>query len=119
MSDWSDHIELRDVKGETRAFRTSDGREVPIPKVLPPEERKPGNGLLEWLDHLTLDELEAARKFHWDRWNWESGLDSDRLLSGIIETKIHYRVYKLKMQEKQMQPVLDGRVTLDLRKKDE
>jgi hypothetical protein len=74
---------------------------------------------VEWLDHLTLDELEAARKFYWDRWNWESGWDSDKLLSNIIETKISYRVYKLKMKGQQINPALDGRVTLDLRKKDE
>lgn len=118
MSDWSGRIELRNVGGETRAFRTSDEREIPIPKLLPPELRKTGNGLMEWLELLTLDELEAARQFYWDKWNWDSGLDSDRLLSGIIETKIHYRVYKLKMREQQMAPVLDSRLILDLRKTD-
>ena len=115
MSEWSDYIELRSVDGETRAFRTSDGREVPIPKLPPPESRKPGNGLVEWFDHLTLDELEAARKFHWDKWNWESGLDSDRLLSDLIETKISFRVHRLKMTIQKITSVSDGRITLDLR----
>lgn len=106
MSDWSDHVELRGKDDNVKAFRTTDGREVPIPKFL----HENSNELFEWLEHLTLDELEAARQFYWDRWNWKSGLDSDRLLSNIIETKIFYRVLVAKKGGSN----LGDRVTLDL-----
>ncbi len=109
MSDWSDHIELRG-ENDVKAFRTSDGREIPIPKLFPLEFRKTGNGLAEWIDHLTLDELEAARQFYWDRWNWESGLESDRHLSNLLETKIFYRVLVIKKGGSN----LGDRVILDL-----
>jgi hypothetical protein len=108
MSDWSDHIELRG-RDEVKAFRTSDGREIPIPTI-PNEFRKTGNGLAEWLDHLTLDELEAARQFYWDRWNWKSGLESDRHLSNLLDTTIFYRVLVIKRGGSN----LGDRVTLDL-----
>ena len=88
MIDWSPNIELREVNGETRAIRLSDERDIPIPKFPDETERD----FVEWLQYLTLDELEAARRYYMDHWNWESGNPKDRWISHVIGLEIQLRL---------------------------
>ena len=90
MSDWSKYIELREVNGETKAIRLADGRDIPIPKF--PEEN---SKVVSWLQYLTMDELEAARKYYMDSWNWETGKFEDRYISEIISIEIELRLNQL------------------------
>lgn len=88
MTGWSADIELREVGGETRAIRLSDGRDIPIPKF--PDEKD--KDFVEWLQYLTLDELEASRKYYMDHWNWDSGNFDDRYISDVIGLEIELRL---------------------------
>ena len=88
MNEWSANIELREVAGETRAIRLSDGRDIPIPKFPDESDRH----FVEWLQYLTLDELEASRKYYMDHWNWESGKVDDRYISDVIGLEIELRL---------------------------
>ncbi len=86
--EWSDRIELRGTGDDVRAFRTTDGREIPIPKF--PEESN--KDFVEWIQYLSLDELEAARQFYMDHWNWETGNPDDRWISDVIGSELDRRL---------------------------
>ncbi len=87
MNEWSANIELREVDGETRAVRLSDGRDIPIPKFWGQDK-----DFVEWLQYLTMDELEVSRKYYMDHWNWESGKFKDRYISDVIGLEIELRL---------------------------
>lgn len=114
MSKWSNKIELREENGIMRAFRTRDGREVPIPKF-----PKPDVDMVEWLVHLSLDDLEAARQYYIDRWTWDSNEPRYLDLVALIVSEIaerHPLPDKLAGVTNTLQQQLDdwGRTTLDL-----
>ena len=92
MSGWSKYIELREVDGETRAIRLADGRDIPIPKF--PEETSETT-IVTWLQYLTMDELEAARKYYMDSWNWETGKFEERYISTLLGIEIELRLNQL------------------------
>lgn len=95
----SSNIELREVKGTVRAFRLSDGREIPIP-TLPND-----HDFVDWAIYLTMDELEASRQYYLDRWNWESGKPLHRTISDGIALEMRMR-----------HELLNGRSILDFTK---
>ena len=109
MSAWSRHIELRQESGETKAYRTSDGREIPIPNS--PRE---GVNMKEWMDNMSLDALEAFLQALWDRWTWDTGTDSDVALAKRVELEIDKRATQVGLSPHQKAMAQQqGRVTFD------
>ena len=75
------NVELREERGELRAFRKSDGREIPIPSYPAPHV-----DIQEWMDKLSPDALEAAKLYYQDKWTWDDNAEKYRLLVTLIES---------------------------------
>lgn len=111
MSKWSDEVELRREGDKVRAYKTKgDKREISIPD--PPG---PNTDINEWLAFLSLDALEAARQFYWDRWTWDEGSPEYRDLVALLESAIEERATQVALSPHQRAMAQQqGTTTLDL-----
>ena len=87
MSTWASEVELREENGTMRAYRIRDNREIPIPKY-----PKPGADMHEWLVHLSMDELEAARQFYLDKWTWDEDSERYPALVALVASELSFRL---------------------------
>lgn len=106
-------IELREENGKLRAFR-EDGVEISIPA--PPTYPDMMN---EWLRGLSLDVLDAARQFYFERWNWETGCPKDLELHRLCETALNLRIGVLENRVRMVRAWNEraDRTTIDLLRK--
>ena len=111
MSKWADEVELRRESDKVRAYKTKgDKREISIPD--PPG---PNTDIDEWLAFMSLDALEAARQFYWDRWTWEEAATEYRDLVALLESAIEERATQVALSPHQRAMAQQqGTTTLDL-----
>ena len=109
MSAWSKYVELREEDGKVRAFRTNyttiRWREIKIP-----DWPKDGVNIREWLDFLSLYELEAFRQFYLDKWIWETGDAGQARMIALVENTIDEA-----SPGHPDSPLQQGRTTFDLK----
>lgn len=109
MSSWSKYVELREEEGKVRAFRTGyttlGKREIQIPNW-----PRDGVNIREWLDFLSLYELEAFRQFYLDKWTWETGDAEQARMISLVKNTIDQAV-----PGHPDSPLQQGRTTFDLK----
>lgn len=81
---------------------------LPFPK--PPTDKEELDG---WFKLLTPEQLEAAKTYYYDQWNWESGTDDDRAMYDDLVTEIAKRK-GLEMFMREITKLLDSHIDDDI-----
>ena len=76
-------VEVVGDKGCYVARKTAEGSSEPVYVPSPASE----DNLLEWVMNLDDSQLEAARQMYWDKWNFQSGTNSVRMIMETLDAE--------------------------------